>query len=140
MASENNHLCRILLVDDDQTLLNLWADLPRAEGYRVATATTYGEAKQLLEHPEELIDLLIADLVLDVGNGFALARAALRYRPRLKTLFVTGFDMPADQALGPVLLKPVSNEELVAAAGTALTPATECGQVHSHRRPGSVPA
>jgi hypothetical protein len=46
-------------------------------------------------------------------HGFALARMARMRRPGIKTLYLTGFDDPEEDALGKVLHKPISNDQLI---------------------------
>jgi CheY-like chemotaxis protein len=61
--------------------------------------------------------LLITDIVMpERVNGVALSRMAQMRRPRLKVNYLTGYDIPGveDVANGPVLRKPIDDEQLVA--------------------------
>jgi two-component system cell cycle sensor histidine kinase/response regulator CckA len=123
MDSDNHH--RVLVVDDDETFLHLCAHVLGDKGYEVITAAHYVQALDILDRGG--IDLLLTDLVLDSGNGFALARMARTHWPRLKTVYLTGFEVPTEEAIGPVLRKPISNQALVMAVGQALTAESACG-------------
>ena len=55
-------------------------------------------------------------------NGLALSRMARMRRKDLKILYVTGYSIPGAEreALGPILLKPVDDQQLVAEVERAL--------------------
>jgi DNA-binding NtrC family response regulator len=105
----------ILLVDDDEVFRETTAKLLRAAGYEVRLAPDFRLALQTLES-DEPVDLLIVDIVMpDRVNGLALARMARLRRPNLKIIYVSGYDLTdvSDQALGPILRKPVDADLLV---------------------------
>ena len=107
---------RILFVDDDQMLAMALARVLRGAGYEVQLAPDYRLALEVLESSAP-IDLLVSDIVMpDRVNGLALGRMARLRRPELKIIYVTGHDIPGveDEALGPVLRKPIDNDLLVA--------------------------
>ena len=66
---------RILIVDDDRTVLSIITDLLRQKGYDVFGAATIAEAMALFEKHREEIALAMIDIVLDNENGFDLANA-----------------------------------------------------------------
>jgi DNA-binding NtrC family response regulator len=104
----------ILAVDDDEAALYATAKALRDGGFEVFTARNYFDALDVLDRPETAIDVLLTDVVLNLGNGFALARIARLHRPSLKAVYITGFDdVPTVEAVGPVLRKPISDAELV---------------------------
>ena len=61
---------RLLLVDDDPSLLKLLGMRLSSEGYQVTTAASGPEALRLLQ--KEPIDLVISDLRMDEMAGLAL--------------------------------------------------------------------
>ncbi len=106
---------RILLVDDDPALASAIAKLLYARGFGVVVAPDYRLALEELES-ERSIDLLLTDIVMPQRvNGLALSRMARMRRPNLKVIYMTAYDIPGvvDEALGPVLRKPVEDEELI---------------------------
>ena len=82
---------RILLVEDDPTVLALTLDVLTGLGYQVQTATNASEALQIIHSGAE-IDLLFTDVVMPGGvSGVSLARTARELRPGLKVLLTSGF-------------------------------------------------
>ena len=60
------------------------------------------------------VDLLLVYLVMPGVNGFAIARMARMRRHDIKVVYVTGYDdLPANEAIGPILRKPVAPDTLV---------------------------
>ena len=109
------HSAAILLVEDDEAGRISLAGVLRRAGYTVHVAPDYRLALSLLES-EQPIDLLVTDIVMpDRVNGLALARMARLRRPIIKLLYLTGYDIPGlgTEALGPVLRKPLADEELL---------------------------
>jgi hypothetical protein len=120
MPNDQKPPCRVLCVDDDEATLYAMSRTLGEAGFEVRTAGNYFDALDVLDHSQEAIDVLVTDIVLNLGNGFALARIARRHRPELKTVYVTAFDMPTVEAVGPVLRKPVAADDLVSAARAVL--------------------
>ena len=107
---------RILVVDDDQICGDATARVLRAAGFEVSLAPDHRLALEDLESTRP-VDLLITDIVMpDRVNGVALSRMARMRRPELKVIYLTAYDSPGveDDAIGPVLRKPVDEEQLVA--------------------------
>jgi signal transduction histidine kinase/FixJ family two-component response regulator len=100
---------KILLVEDDATVLALTLDVLTGLGYRVTTATNASEALQVL-HADPEIDLLFTDVVMPGGvSGLSLARTARELRPSLRVLLTSGFvgeDRAIDGREFPLLDKP----------------------------------
>ena len=48
-------------------------------------------------------------------NGVALSRMGRMRRPDLRVVYITGYEIPGleNEALGPVLRKPVDNDALI---------------------------
>ncbi len=107
----------ILLVDDDEPFAHSASRALTAAGYDVRTATSYFDALDVLDQPEIAIDALVTDVLLDKGNGFALARIARFHRKHLRAIYVTAYDVDSDEAIGPVLRKPLDLDTLVAKVG-----------------------
>lgn len=109
----------ILIVDDEPTLRMLLNDVLGELGYNLLEAGDSVEGLQVLRSNAQ-IDLLITDVGLPGGmNGRQLADAGRAIRPKLKTLFITGYAENAvigSSQLGPgmqVLTKPFAVDTLV---------------------------
>lgn len=112
----------ILVVEDDVASSVAFGAALRAAGYRVSAASDFRLALEILESDQPL-DLLLVDIVMpDSVNGIALSRMARMRRPSLKVLYVTGYRIPGaeDEALGPILFKPVDPEALTVQVATML--------------------
>ncbi|MBK9572311.1 MAG: response regulator [Rhodoferax sp.] len=114
-------MTRILIADDDATILHVVSTLLRFEGYEVETAAD-GQAalQQVLQRPPEL---LISDIQMPGLDGLSLLRA-IRANPALvavRVLLLTG-QGDDDPALAQALAqgharlgKPFTREQLLAA-------------------------
>ena len=82
---------RVLVVDDDVTVLALERQVLEREKYEVVTATTGAAALALLR--ERTFNLILLDIMMPGGvDGFAVARALRedeRYR-RTPVIFISG--------------------------------------------------
>jgi signal transduction histidine kinase len=82
---------RILLVEDDPTVLALTLDVLTGLGYQVTCATNAAEAMEVLQTDAPL-ELLFTDVVMPGGvSGVALARNARKLRPGIAVLLTSGF-------------------------------------------------
>lgn len=114
----------ILLVEDDEACSAAYSTALRHAGYQVTVASDFRLALEVLE-AEQPLDLLLVDIVMpDSVNGIALSRMARMRRPDLKVLYVTGYHIPGaeDEALGPILLKPIDDARLISEIGRVLNP------------------
>src|SRR6185436_10856373 len=67
---EEGHMPRALLVDDDANSLEALAELINQEGFTTSTASTLGEARQLMEEITPAV--VLTDLMLPDGSGLEL--------------------------------------------------------------------
>ncbi len=81
----------VLLVEDEQSLLDLGKMMLEKIGYRVLTAHTPGEAIDLAAKHAGDIHLLLTDVVMPEMNGRDLAKRLLTLYPTLKRLFMSGY-------------------------------------------------
>jgi len=111
---------RLLVVDDDPSLLLAVSETLRAEGYVVVTARRSAEA--LVRVAERLPELIISDIRMPGMDGYQLARN-LRSAPHTRLIpivFLTAKDETADRVAGfrsgvdAYITKPFEPEELVA--------------------------
>src|SRR5690242_8330568 len=65
-------LRRILIVDDDQTMLDHLAQMITDSGYQAITAKTWGDALRLFR--EQQPELVLLDVMMPGVDGFKLAR------------------------------------------------------------------
>jgi CheY-like chemotaxis protein len=117
MGSTQGH---ILLVDDDEGFRYAAAKALRNADFEIVAVPDYRGALEALEGNQPL-DLLVTDIVMpDRVNGFALARMARMRRLDLKVLYISAYDVPTREAIGKVLRKPITADELAAEVRLAL--------------------
>jgi DNA-binding response OmpR family regulator len=108
---------RILLVEDDATLLGLTEASLVEAGYDVQSRRDARDALALMVSDRD-IDLLITDMSMPWMNGDDLVRAIRRIAPGVPVLYVTGHDVSVLRAangggIGTTYMqKPYTLEEL----------------------------
>ena len=116
----------ILLVDDEDALRQIAAEILRSHGHRVVAAHDAEQALALLGQRSEVIDLLVTAVVLPGMNGPTLARRVAEDHGIRRALFVSGFaDASSFEDSGiavpdHVLVKPHSRRELLQEVRSAL--------------------
>jgi CheY-like chemotaxis protein len=115
----------VLLVDDDEAVRSVTAELLELTGYAVLPAANGADAIACFEREGARIDILVTDLVLADGmDGVDLATALQNRRPDLPVLLVTGYsdallDTVRIRAM-PVLAKPFDHATLAQAVQAAM--------------------
>lgn len=91
-------MTRILIVEDEPTLLLSLRDTLHFEGYELIEATDGQEGLRLAlqEHP----DLIILDIMLPKLDGFSVCRAIKKERPTQPILMVSARDQSIDVVRG----------------------------------------
>lgn len=110
----------VLLAEDEAVVRQIAAAILQREGFRVRTAVDGREALDILQGPEGgTFDLLLTDMLMPRMGGEQLAREALRLRPDLPILFMSGHFEPVrtgpdiDDMAGNFLPKPFKPADLV---------------------------
>ncbi len=108
-------MIKILLVEDDKSIVSNLTQFLTAEGYEVKSASGQTKALNLLEN--ERFDLVLLDISLSEGNGFAVCKA-IKSNYNIPVIFltasgdeystVTGFELGADDYIA----KPFRPREL----------------------------
>ena len=126
---------RLLVVDDEPSIVELLSVSLRFAGFEVATATTGADA---LNKVRELSpDLLVLDVMMPGLDGFAVAQQLRSTGNQVPVLFLTAKDATEDRVQGLTIggddyvTKPFSLEEVVAriravlrrTSGATVTPA-----------------
>jgi DNA-binding response OmpR family regulator len=84
-----------LLVDDEEPVLKMLADLLALDGFSVMTATSAAQATEILAR-EQAPDIVITDLRMESPlAGFDVVKAAKRMAPRPVIVVLTAFPVPA---------------------------------------------
>ena len=121
-------MTKILLVEDEETIVRTLKDFLRAEGFDVDNTDGQKNALEMLERND--YDLALLDVSLSEGNGFSLC-SAIKKEKQLPVIFltasgdefsvVTGLDLGADDYIA----KPFRPRELVSRINSVLR---RCGK------------
>ncbi|MFO7534630.1 MAG: sigma-54 dependent transcriptional regulator [Kiritimatiellia bacterium] len=82
-------MSRILLVDDEPSILSVLSTLLKAEGYEVTPVNNPSKAAELLV--SDTYDLMITDIRMTPINGMHLLKLAHEQKPTMSVLIMTAF-------------------------------------------------
>ena len=108
----------ILIVEDDSDLRAYVSDILTGLRYRVVAASNANAALEILKDGKTAVDLLLTDVIMPGMNGRELATEALKSKPDLQVIYMTGYSRNAVVHQGrldegvDLLQKPVSQGEL----------------------------
>ncbi|ELQ19061.1 response regulator [Pseudomonas poae] len=110
----------VLIVEDDESIMFVLGEYLAGLGYRVLKAVNGKEAFEILATKPHL-DLMVTDYRLPGGiSGVQIAEPALKVRPELKVIFISGYpqeildcDSPITRN-APILAKPFDLDTLQA--------------------------
>jgi DNA-binding response OmpR family regulator len=85
---------KILIVDDDQSILRLYQEELEEEGYVIITAASGQEGLEKFEREQP--DLVTLDIHLPDIDGIKLLRQMKEKRPRLPIIMSTAYDYRDD--------------------------------------------
>jgi CheY-like chemotaxis protein len=99
MAQKNprSHAALILVVDDDQAVVEITAEILETLGYDILTAQDGSEAVELLRSNSR-ISVLFTDIQMPGIGGKELAEIAVMLRPGIRVIFTSGFQTPPGNA------------------------------------------
>ena len=107
---------KLLVVEDNETILLGLEYLLREEGYEVVSVSNYRKAEELLG--QDVFDLILLDITLPDGDGYELCRK-IKHEQDVPVIFLTakdeendvvqGFELGADD----YIQKPFRNRELI---------------------------
>ncbi len=109
---------RILLVDDEESLVEMGEQVLTELGYAVVCKTSSKEALALFKLDPSLLDLVITDQTMPDMTGLELAGELLAVRPDIPIILATGFsnlvDPDSAKAAGVkgYVMKPLTKKEL----------------------------
>jgi two-component system, OmpR family, response regulator len=155
VTAQRAHPARLLVVDDETTILELLSGSLRLAGFEVVTADSGAEALRAATSARP--DLVLLDVMMPGGDGFEVARWIRSTGPDVPVIFLTARDEVPDRVAGfaagadDYVTKPFSLDEVLAriravlkrtqqAAGSRLRVADlELDEdVHEVRRGGTV--
>jgi len=117
---------RILVVDDEASVVDLERRILDSKGYDVVGAAGPLEALEILQKAPDEIDLIITDMTMPKMTGAQLVEQVRAVRADLPIILCTGYsnliDKERAESLGisRYLMKPLSHNELTEAVAEAL--------------------
>ncbi|MEO5926006.1 MAG: response regulator [Bryobacteraceae bacterium] len=113
---------RLLIVDDEPTLLQLLKRYLERQGYEVVTSATAEQALTVFEVDPQRFDMVITDLTLPGMNGAALLEKMREKNATIPALISSGY--PYEPQLKGVgfLLKPFLPQMLLEQIAATLKP------------------
>jgi DNA-binding NtrC family response regulator len=121
----------LLVVEDTESLREMFCEVLQQEGYGVLSAANGEEALLVASEHKGVIHLLLTDVVMPKLGGADLAKELSRLRPGLRVLYMSGYTNGVITKHGvagkgiAVIEKPFTTERLSGAVRLALDrPAT----------------
>lgn len=100
---------RILIVDDEPQLVELWKELLEQYGYNVCGFSNSLQAlRHFREHADDY-DFVLSDQTMPGMSGTELARNLLRQRPDIPIIIVTGYS----ETVSPEVIREIGIRDLV---------------------------
>jgi len=116
-AGDGSGEARLLVVEDEETILQLLAGSLRFAGFEVMTAASGAEALRAAAASRP--DLVLLDVMMPDGDGFEVVRRMRSSGPNVPVIFLSARDGVRERVAGLVLdgdhyvTKPFSLEELL---------------------------
>ena len=82
---------RVLIVDDEETLVDMHRQMLEGLGYEVVTRTSSIEALELFKARPDRFDLVVTDMTMPNLTGSELALKLAKIRPDIPIILCTGF-------------------------------------------------
>jgi PAS domain S-box-containing protein len=81
---------RILFVDDEASLVELWEASLKRLGYKIVTATNGLQALEFFQTQPDAFDLVMTDFTMPKMTGIEVAKQMMRARPDIPVILCTG--------------------------------------------------
>jgi CheY-like chemotaxis protein len=117
---------RVLMVDDEESVVTIGSRMVKRLGYEVVTFTDSVKALEHFTQSPRDFDIVVSDLTMGGATGVDIARRVFELRPELPLIIATGFmnarDIDTARALGVkwFLEKPFSFQGLAEHLAKAL--------------------
>ena len=108
---------RILLVDDELYIVEMYTQMLERLGYKVTPHTSSVSALETIKSFPKSIDLVITDMTMPDMTGVQLSQKILEIRPDIPIIICTGFSIKVDNAKAAApgirgfIIKPVVMSE-----------------------------
>lgn len=109
---------KILLVDDEKSIIDVMQPMLKRLGYQVAARTSSIEALEAFRAKPDKYDLVITDFTMSNMTGMELAEKLLKLRPDIPIILCTGFserineNKAKSRGIRAFVMKPVVRDEI----------------------------
>ena len=109
---------RVLLVDDEKTVVDMGSEVLTGLGYQVVSRTSSRDALALLRMDASRFDLVITDQTMPELTGLELAKEILSIRADMPIILCTGFsnvvdaDVARQAGIRAFVMKPLTKKEI----------------------------
>lgn len=93
LETSGDHMARILLVDDEPSILCVLSNLLQSDGHSVSGTLRGDKAKQRIKS-EEHFDLLLTDMRMWPVSGVDVISAAREFRPSMPIILISAYLTP----------------------------------------------
>ncbi|MCK5100127.1 MAG: cache domain-containing protein, partial [Desulfobacteraceae bacterium] len=117
---------RILLVDDEKSIINWTSQMLLKLGYEVVGITNSIEALEKFKQYPDDFDLVLTDLAMPDMTGLELSNQVIAVRPDIPIILCTGFsegltsDLIKNNGILDIVMKPMIASELARAVSNVL--------------------
>jgi PAS domain S-box-containing protein len=117
---------RILLVDDEPSIVRMITQMLTRSGYEVIGKTSSASALNVFKKAPEQFDLVISDLTMPEISGDQLAQAIKKIRPGMPIILCTGHSNRMDEnkakelGIEAFIIKPFSRKNITEAISNVL--------------------
>jgi DNA-binding NtrC family response regulator len=135
-------MAKILMADDDPTILSLLNKILTSRGYEVQLAENGSTAEKMLQ--TEQFDLLISDIKMEPIDGMQLLKKTNQMRPHIAVIMLTAYATVATaveamkEGAFDYIPKPFKIDELLETVGRALEYQKALSE-HAHGNLGNEP-
>ncbi|MFH1214654.1 MAG: response regulator [Candidatus Neomarinimicrobiota bacterium] len=85
---------RILIVDDDELVCDLYGDYFEQNGFEISSAINVEAALNFIR--KETPDIILSDVVMPYRDGFSLYEEVKMFYPDIPIVFMTGYENDPD--------------------------------------------
>lgn len=127
-ASPAGETKRVLVVDDEESILTSLQRVFRVIGYEAVMCPGSREALELFTASPDTFDLVVTDQTMPFMTGVELSRELLRIRPDVPIILCTGYSEAVDEekvsgmGIRELLKKPADIDEIKAVLGRVTGP------------------
>lgn len=115
---KEQHNQKILIVDDEESLAEMLADILELYGYECTTYSSSKDALTKFKQSPDKFDLILSDQTMPVMTGLEMIKEMRKIRPGIPAIIATGFSDSIDESIAKefdieLLRKPLPKDKLV---------------------------